>query len=240
MSQVRPADGIEVSAQEARFLRRFVRRELLPWLAGVAMLAGLALVSTLMSPRPVSPAAAPVAERVAAETSGLHADVFASLRAENASLRADLLALQRAVEAVRGAPAGGSEADSRRAEERARALEARVSRLESAPGPRLASVTREAAGDTTSAPLADLHSIHERLYNLEARQDRKDQEGAALQQDVLARLFSLERSSGSEAAARLENLNSGEQRFEKLEQRLIQIEQNRGASSAPAAPAGSP
>ena len=181
------------------------------------------------------------------ETSGEAAGALAAMRAENARLRSDLTALERKLEAVRGVPVGAADPTSRHTEESARALEvrlreafdARVSRLESALASRAPGASRAAAGGAAPAELDDLNAIRERLYNLEMRQDRKDQERAALQKDVLARLYELERASQSEAAARLENLNSGEQRIQKVELRLDQLERRGSTRSAPAAPASS-
>jgi hypothetical protein len=256
----RRPNEIEVSLEEKRFLRRFVRRELGPWLAGVAALAGLALVAALLAPPSRLTDPAPDAGRALTESSGLDATSLAGLRAENARLRADLTALERAIKAeltaleravaaARSLPAAGVDgAEASELEARLReAFEARVSRLESALETRSTSVSREVVGDSRevvgdSAPvlLGDLNAIRERLFNLEMRQDRKDQERAALQQDVLARLYELERASQTEAAARIANLETGEQRLEKLELRVGAIEHQRAPASAPAAPASSP
>jgi hypothetical protein len=85
----------------------------------------------------------------------------------------------------------------------------------------------------------DLLSIRDRLYNLEQRLDRKEQERASLQKDVLERLFDVERSIQTEATARVENLETNEHRLERLELRLSTLESgpSAAAASAPAAPA---
>ncbi len=216
MTEDRRANEIEVSADEERFLRRFVRRELLPWLAGVAALAALALGAALHAPIGALADSAPGSERAWSETTGLDSAALAELRAENARLRADLGALEPRLREL---------------------FESRLARLEGSVAARTTSVSRETAGDTAPKPLGDPSAIRERLYNLEMRQDRKEQERAALQQDVLARLYELERVSQAEASARLENLQSGEQRVEKLELRVGQLEHQRGPESVPAAPA---
>jgi hypothetical protein len=211
---------MEVTPEEARFLHRFVRRTVLPWIAGVGALAALALGVALSSSSPIAPiaagTAAPGEEHEAARD---------ELRQELASLREELAALRAS--AGRAARPGDGQAGRIRDE-----LEPRLAKLEAAfakPAPRVAG---QASGRAESSP-GDLVTIRDRLYNLESRQERQEKERAALQQDVLARLYDLERSTQSEAAARIDNLQTSEQRVARLELRLSQLE---GRSSAPASP----
>jgi hypothetical protein len=111
-------------------------------------------------------------------------------------------------------------------------LEPRLAKLEAAFAKRAPLVSGQVSGRAESSP-GDLVTIRDRVYNLESRQERQEKERAALQQDVLARLYDLERSTQSEAAARIDNLETSEQRVARLELRLSQLE---GRSSAPAAP----
>ena len=111
-------------------------------------------------------------------------------------------------------------------------FESRLAELEASLARHPASAPLQGSG-VPVYPAGDLASIRERLYNLEMRQDRQEKERTALQQDVLARLYRLEQSVQSEAAARLDNLESSAQRVERLELRLSELE---GRSSGPASP----
>ena len=195
MADERRMEEVQASPEEARFLRRFVRRTVLPWIACVGALAGLALGVALSPPPP--------AARVAAEPGAAHASAAQNeLRAELASLRDELAAL--AARAARPAPA-----------------------------------PRQAEGASAEASQGDLASIRDRVYKLELRQDRKEPERTALQEDLVTRLYDLERSVQSEVAARVGNLQTSEQRIERLEQRLSELE-GLPAAPASAAPSSSP
>lgn len=211
MAVERQTETIEASPAEARFLRRFVRRTTFPWIACVGGLAGLALGVALAPPPPV--------ELEAPAPSDAHASAaHEKLRAEIANLREELEVLRSA-----------EPAESPRSDD----FEARLAKLEAGsaePAPQMA----DSAPD--SEALGDLTTIRDRLYNLESRLDGKEQERAALQKDVLARLFELERSVQTEAAARVENLETSEQRLERLERRLSTLE---SLPAAPASPAPS-
>jgi hypothetical protein len=211
---------MEVTPEEARFLHRFVRRTVLPWIAGVGALAALALGVALSSSSPIAPIApgttAPGEEHEAARD---------ELRQEFASLREELAALRAS--AGRAARPGDGQAGRIRDD-----LEPRLAKLEAAFAKPAPLVSGQASGRAESSP-GDLVTIRDRLYNLESRLERQEQERAALQQDVLARLYDLERSTQSEAAARIDNLQTSEQRVARLELRLSQLE---GRSSAPASP----
>jgi hypothetical protein len=132
---------IEASPEEARFLRRFVRRTTLPWFACIGALAALAL-GVALSPAPSS------APSAAAPSGGHDASDHEDLRAELASLREELASL-RAAEPGRSAGAED--------------LEPRLARLE-------AELTnRPAAAAPASASSEDLVIIRDRVYALESR-----------------------------------------------------------------------
>jgi len=211
MADERRQETVEASPEEARFLRRFVRRTVLPWIVGVGALAGLSL-GVALSPHP--PAALVAAESGVADKSA----ALDELRAELASLR-DSLAALRSARSVESQLPGD--------------FEPRLAKLEATLATWPPPASREAAGAPATESPGDLASIRDRLYDLETSQDRKQQERAALQQDALVRLYELERSVQSEAAARVGNLQTCEQRIERLELRLSTLE---ALPTAPASP----
>jgi hypothetical protein len=140
MAQHQP---IEASPEEARFLRRFVRRTTLPWFACIGALAALAL-GVALSP---APAAAPTA--AATPPSGGHDS------ADHEALRAELATLREGLASLRAAEPGRST--------RSEDLEPRLARLEA----ELSS--RPAASAPASASAEDLVTIRDRVYALESR-----------------------------------------------------------------------
>ena len=220
MAEAGRGEEMEVTPEEARFLHRFVRRTVLPWIAGVGAIAALALGVALSSSSPIAPiaagTAAPGEEHEAARD---------ELRQELASLREELAALR----ASAGRTAHPGVDDGKRIRDD---LEPRLAKLEAAFSKRAPPAPGQASSPAESSP-SDLVTIRDRLYNLETRQDRQEKERAVLQQDVLARLYDLERSTQSEVAARIDNLQTSQERVARLELRLSQLE---GRSSGPAAP----
>jgi len=215
MAESPPSKPIEVSPEEERFLRRFVRRETLPWLAGVSALAALALGAALHQPlAPNATSSLAPAPGALPAVSDPDEGPLVALREENERLRADLGTLAREVaelkSVARAGAVGGANVDVHELELRVREVfETRVARLESS----LAALPASAdAGDGAPVQDADLVAIRDRVFNLEMRQDRKDQERAALQQELLARLDELERAHA-------------------------QLEHSRAPGSVPAAPA---
>jgi flagellar motility protein MotE (MotC chaperone) len=69
------AEEFEVTPEEARFLHRFVRRALLPWIALVGALAGLALGVALSPAAPVERAAPAPAVQASAAQDELRAEI---------------------------------------------------------------------------------------------------------------------------------------------------------------------
>src|SRR5262245_1096855 len=132
---------IQASPEEARFLRRFVRRTTLPWFACVGALAALALGVSL-SPAP------PSAPTAAAPSSGHESEDHEDLRAQIANLREELASLRAAD------PGRSARPDD---------LEPRVAKLEA----ELAS--RPADSARASASTEDLVTVRDRVYALESR-----------------------------------------------------------------------
>lgn len=172
MADERRTQEVEASPEEARFLRRFVRRTTLPWIACVGALAGLAL-GVALAPPPPAPL---VAEAPGAAHSSAALD---KLRAELATLREEVTALRSAE------PAPSPLRDD---------IEPRLAKLEAELAERSAHAPQMADSASGAESAGELTTIRDRLYNLETRLDSKEQERAALQKDVLARLYELERS----------------------------------------------
>ena len=174
MADERRTQEVEASPEEARFLRRFVRRTTLPWIACVGALAGLAL-GVALSPPP--PAALSAAAPSASDASAAHDE----LRAELASLREALAALDPPGPSRRRAPRRrrGSPGEAR---SRARRTARRPRRP---PRPRV-------VGRPDRDPRPPLQP--------RSRLDRQAQERDALEKDVLTRLYDVERSIQSRSA----------------------------------------
>jgi hypothetical protein len=150
---------MQVTPEEARFLRRFFRRQALPWLLGM-------VVAAIVAARWAVPAADPgIEQRLAESTAAIEA-----LRAENAALRTQLDALGQRVQQ----PA---------VDRRLAAAEGRITALENLPRPakgdgsevaervsrleeRLASAT-SATDTVTRSNLARLKDLESRMGALE-------------------------------------------------------------------------
>jgi len=142
---------MQVTREEARFLRRFFRRQALPWI----MVLG---VGAIGAARWAVPAADPGVEARLAEASA----AITALRAENAALRTELEAMgQRVAPAI---------------DRRLQAFEARIAAVETKRGgarddSAMAEVVRleEQLASTTSAHDTITRSNLARLKDLEAR-----------------------------------------------------------------------
>jgi hypothetical protein len=148
--------AIQVSPEEYRFLRRFFRRQALPWVVGLALVA-------IAAARMAVPDAAPgVALRIDEAMARI-----AALEAQNASLRTELEAMGQRMP-------GGLERRLAAAEGRIAAVERspaaaggddvaeRVERMES----RLASAT-STQETVTRSNLSRLHDLEERMAAIE-------------------------------------------------------------------------
>jgi hypothetical protein len=228
--------GVSLSAAEAAFLRRFVRRHALPGAAGAAVLAAamLAIGLVLWPGREAeraedsAPAAAPAG--------------LAALEGEVGALRATLA--ERSPAPAPDAEAAVAEL-ARRIEAIAREIHALRARLDSAPRP--------APAPAPAPPASDLVAVADRLYQIELRQSETEAGRSKVEGELLARIHGLElrqeererrdvsalgsllermdrleRSRDVAEANRLEGQNAALARLEALESRL---------SSAPAAPA---
>jgi uncharacterized coiled-coil protein SlyX len=149
---------MQVTPEEARFLRRFFRRQALPWMVGIAIVA-------IAAARWAVPAADPGLEQSVADAMA----VVEAVRAENAALRTELDAVGQRVEAA---------VDKRllAAEGRIAAIEKRPGRREvdtSAVTDRIARLEERIAGQTsahdtiTRSNLARLKDLEARVANVE-------------------------------------------------------------------------
>ncbi len=147
MADERRTETVEASPEEARFLRRFVRRTTLPWITCVGALAGLALgVALSPPPPPALVAPAPSSEHASAATE--------KLRAELASLREELAALRSAE------PARSPLQDD---------FEPRLAKLEAELAARPALAPQMATTAPSTESPGELATIRDRLYDVETR-----------------------------------------------------------------------
>jgi hypothetical protein len=150
---------MKVTPEEARFLRRFFRRQALPWMLALGAVA-------IVAARWAVPAADPGLERRVAETNA----VMLAIRAENAALRTELDAvgqrIQAAVDSRLAAAEGRIAAVEKRPSARASdgsGVKDRVERLEA----RLTGAA--SAQDTiTRSNLSRLKDLEARMSNVEA------------------------------------------------------------------------
>jgi len=180
--QVEPRGGeLEVTPEEERFLKRFFRRQLLPYFAILLVIS----VTSAWWPRGDHEGEAGALE---ARTSA----ALAQLRTENQRLRVELEALSQRMETVLSTQDHGENELERQVEDAKRsvrmiearviaATERRLDALESqfaaagAPSP----ARSASAGPPPEAAAWDVSAILDRLYALEMRQERE----AAIQEN---------------------------------------------------------
>jgi hypothetical protein len=158
--------GIEVSPEEMRFLRGFVRRQLVPWT--LMLLAVWALGGWWTGDSDVSDMEA----RTAA--------ALAQVRSENQKLRADLTSLRTEMLAVPASHSGGDELERRIEDAKANvrmiesrisaALDRRISALEAGRTRGAPMAGNAEAGPPPDAAAWDVSAILDRLYALEMRE----------------------------------------------------------------------
>jgi small-conductance mechanosensitive channel len=163
---------IEVTPEEERFLKRFFRRQLLPYFAVLLVI----WVTSAWWPSEGKDAGALEARTSAA---------LAQLRTENQRLRAELEALSERMDAGLSAQDHGANELERRVEDAKRsvrmieaqvlaATERRLEALESQLGAGASPPARVAsAGPPPEAAAWDVSAILDRLYALEVRQERE-------------------------------------------------------------------
>ena len=151
-----PKPVIQVSPEEYRFLRRFFRRQALPWVVG------LALVATAAARMAVPDAAPGVALRIEEAMSRI-----AALEAQNASLRTELDAMDQRMPGglerrLAGAEARIAAVERHPAEAGGDDVAGRVERMES----RLASAT-SSQETVARSNLARLRDLEQRMDAME-------------------------------------------------------------------------
>lgn len=162
---------IEVSPEEIRFLRGFVRREVLPW-AGILLVISLTCVWWLGGDD---------AGQLEART----AAAMAQVRSENQKLRAELESLRVELAAAPSGPGASNELE--RQLENARqnvrmietrvtaALERRIDGLEARLNEGMSAAASPQMGPPPDAAAWDVSAILDRLYALEMRLDAAQQ-----------------------------------------------------------------
>jgi hypothetical protein len=174
--------GIEVSPEEERFLRGFVRRQLVPW----TLLLSAAWLLVAWS----------LAGGDASDLEARTAAALAQVRNENQSLRTEMAVL-RADLAEPASHAGGDELERRVEDAKANvrmiesrisaALDRRISALEAGRAQGEPVAARAAAGPPPDAAAWDVSAILDRLYALEMREDRSDSAAPAASVPALER-----------------------------------------------------
>ncbi|MFQ5426929.1 MAG: hypothetical protein ACE5EV_07600 [Gaiellales bacterium] len=235
------AEELQLTPQEERFLRRFIRRYSLGRAAAMvvttaALVAlGLGLVQILRTdPTPSTTA------------SGPSYSVIKTLRSDVQDLRREIDDLE--------IPASTSETEvpdlasklAGRIDSLARELELFQARLDSRPAPRpappvMGSTAEIAAivervynlelrqGQEEETRVAVQRSVLDRLESLESRQERVEQQGVSFERDLLDRLYKLEVFRDGLEAKRLASERS-------LEARLLALETRLKRSTSPASP----
>lgn len=222
-----PVD-VQITEAEERFLRGFVRRQVLPWFAGCALLA---LILAAMAFAVATSLATPVLsessrEMGAARALGSGADAVAPAEweAQLAELRVDFEGRlehgEGGITKLKSELAG--------AVEEMKALRDRVARAERA------AKSGSAKGAGPELASADLGRVLKRLQGLEARQTEIEQKREKFNQDTLVRLLNVEVGRDKAEENRLASDEKARQRILQLEKRLSQIEGGDAGGSLPA------
>ena len=199
--EIDPRGGeIEVTPEEKRFLKRFFRRQLLPYLA---------ILLLILATSAWWPSGEEATGALEARTSA----ALAQLRTENQRLRAELAALSERMDAGLSAQDDGANELERRVEDAKRSVRMIEARVIAATERRLDALEIQLAGGGPSpagpalagpppeAAAWDVSAILDRLYALEVRQEQEvasretDQRSRAAQlAQIAARVARLERS----------------------------------------------
>ncbi len=216
MSQ--PVD-VQITEAEERFLRGFVRREVLPWFGACVVLAlilaamAFAVATSLATPVLSESSRSLGAARVADSEPG-EAAAPEDWEAQLAQLRSDLEGRvaegEGSLTQVREELAGAVEEMKSLRDRVARAERAAKGGAKRGAGPELAS--------------ADLKRILQRLQGVEERQSELEKKREKFSQDTLARLLNVEVSRDEAETSRLANEENARQRLHQLEERLSRIE----------------
>jgi hypothetical protein len=221
-------EELQLTPQEDRLLRRFFRRQALPYIAGTGAVAVLCLAFAFLRGDGRAPPAVPPA------TGGSTA-ALGELRADLDRAIADLAAVrtraqQQAGEAARSASALEQRLAAvfqriEKVEGRADAMQERVADA-LAQGPPAASppASDGAAASAAAAASDPLLQVLQRLSDLEGRQEREESNAAAARKDVRDRLYSLELHRDQQESRREAAEQSNLERLDGVETRLFEIE----------------
>lgn len=215
--------GFAITPEEDRFLRAFFRRHAARYMVAMGLLVALAVWGAPRSDTGVTGPSEEQSEELAALRAGNE-----QLRAANEELRAELTQLMERVAALGAAPGSAPALD--RLEERMASALTRLERVES-----------HAAASAASGPSVELGAVLDRVYNLEARQDRGEKSRETFEKSVLNRLYAVESQRDSLAEASTSTQQSILERIGALEARAHGLERSLtgegSARLAPAAPA---
>ena len=217
MSQ--PVD-VQITEAEERFLRGFIRRQVLPWFGACVVMAlilaamAFAVATSLATPVLSESSRELGAARALQSSEGGEAVAPADWDAALAQLRQDLEG--RLEKSEGGVTKLGSELKG--AIDEMKSLRDRVARAERA--------AKSDGGKSAGSKLAsaDLTRILKRLEGVETRQSGLERKREKFSQDTLARLLDVEVSRDRAEENRLASDEKARQRLKNLENRLTQIE----------------
>lgn len=215
---------VQITEAEERFLRGFVRRQVLPWF-GVCLLMALILSSMAFA------VATSIAKPVLSESSRAvgQARVLATLESEDGAgaaaapedWEAQLLQLRTDLETRFGKSEAGVTkltTEVATAVKEVKTLRDRVARAERA------AKSGKASGSGPELASADLNRVLKRLQGLETRQNELESKREKFAQDTLKRLLNVEVGRDQAEQNRLANDERSRARLQNIEERLSHVE----------------
>ncbi len=229
------AEELVIDAREEAYLRGAFRRFAWPYFAG--MLALVAALWFLAPDKAPAPSAASPSEHSAA----LQAEI-AKLSAELESVH-ELAREARRVASTRASPAAAPEPAPPRSFDsapewralvaRLNAMTTRVKTLETRPSGRVERIVMHA--ETPALADGATNTLLERIFNIEQRQEREEQQFRETQKSMLDRVYAIESRRDATMVERTALDQSVLSRMKNLEDRFYAMER-RESESQPAAP----
>jgi hypothetical protein len=235
--------GLVIDADEEAYLRGAFRRFAKPYVGGMLALVAALWFLALDGGAPPSPDTSDAAGRAGEDRQALQAEI-AKLRAELDSVRA-LARDAKRVASTRPAPAPappaaqgkGADLDStpewKALVARLNAMTTRVKTLETRPAERVERVVTRGAAPAPADGTAQ--SLLERMYNIEMRQEKEEQEFRQTQKAMLDRVYAIETQRDAAVAERRSLDQSVLARMQNIEDRFYAMEE-RAAEPVPASP----
>jgi hypothetical protein len=235
--------GLVIDADEEAYLRGEFRRFARPYIAGMLALVTALWFLALNDGPAASPETNGSASSAGEDSQALQTEL-AKLQAELARVR-DLARDAKQVASARPTPTHAPPAardghpDLHSSPEwkalvaRLNAMTTRVKTLETRPTER---VERVVTRDASPAPAdGTAQSLLERMYNIETRQEKEEQEFRQTQKSMLDRIYAIETQRDAAVAERRSLDQSVLSRMQNIEDRFYAMEQ-REAESVPASP----